>query len=115
MGGTFLAATDESTQPFAEFQFDGVLGLALPSMAQGPSFSMMHRLVSAEALKQPLFSVFLSNSDEETSEITFGDIKANHMASDLFWVPVTGAAGYWEVTIDDIVVGGEHQGVTSRV
>ena len=34
-------------------------------------------------------SLFLSDSDAETSEITFGDIKKEHMASELFWVPVT--------------------------
>merc|ERR1719191_1324907 len=33
--GAFIAATEETSHPFASFDFDGVLGLALPSMAQG--------------------------------------------------------------------------------
>ena len=68
-------------------------------------------------LRQPLFSVFLSDSDEEKSEITFGAIKQEtdtaaavvaaqvpqqsetcqeHMASELYWVNVVGDAGYWQ-------------------
>jgi len=109
--GAFISAVDESSQPFAAFDFDGILGLALPSMAQGNSFSMMQRLSKGTSLRKPLFSVFLSDSDEETSEITFGQINRDHMASELFWVPVTGTAGYWEVKIEDITVDDEKQGI----
>lgn len=107
--GAFISSTDESAQPFADFAFDGVLGLSLDVLAQGASFSLMQRLVSLHQLMHPLFSVFLSDSDAETSEITFGDIKEDHMASELFWVKVTGTSGYWEVNIDDIVIGHEKQ------
>lgn len=107
--GAFISSTDESNQPFASFAFDGVLGLALPSMTQGPSFCMMGRLTEKQALREPLFSVFLSDSEKEESEITFGEVKHQHMASDLFWVPVTGTAGYWEVRIEDITINGKPQ------
>lgn len=98
----FIASTDESSQPFASFAFDGVLGLALDSMAQSDAFSIMNRLAGSRSLKNPVFSVFLSDSDNEVSEITFGDSKEEHMASELYWVPVNGQAGYWEVEIEDI-------------
>lgn len=98
----FISSTDESSQPFASFSFDGVLGLALDSMAQADKFSIMNRLHTSGVLLKPLFSVFLSDSDSESSEVTFGDIKKEHMASDLYWVPVSGSAGYWEVEIEDI-------------
>merc|ERR1719487_1157950 len=71
-------------------------------MAQGSDFSVMSLLQGSKALRKPIFSVFLSDSDEETSEITFGEIKQDHMAGDLFWVDVTGDTGYWEVRIEDI-------------
>jgi len=100
--GDFLSATDESDNPFSSFAFDGVLGLAPDSMAQGDAFSMMNRLSASGGLKKPMFGVFLSSSDQETSEITFGDWKQEHMASELFWVPVSGPSGYWEVEIEDI-------------
>jgi len=108
--GHLIVATEESAQPFSSFSFDGILGLALTDMAQDPSFSLMDRSIKEGVLHQGLFSVFFSNSDSEVSEITFGAIKTEHMASDdLFWVPVTGNSGYWEVRIDDIALNAEPQ------
>merc|ERR1719387_1777823 len=102
--GTFIAATDETDHPFASFAFDGVLGLALPGMAQATSFSLMERMGTTGALKHPMFSVFLSDSDEEVSEIVFGEERHDHMASNLIWVPVSRPSGYWQVQIEDITI-----------
>lgn len=100
--GAFVSATEESAQPFASFSFDGVLGLGRDVLSHKPDYSLMSRLVTHNQLVQPLFSVFLSDSDEEASEITFGQVKQEHMSSELFWVPVHTSSGYWEVEIDDI-------------
>jgi len=107
----FLEATDMSEQPFAFFGYDGIMGLAMSKMAKTKDFSIMHQLSSGHALKQPIFSVFLSSQEDETSEVTFGDVKREHMASELFWVPLTGVSGYWEVRIDDITLNGRKQSV----
>lgn len=107
--GTFLSATSESSHPFAVFSFDGILGLAMDSMAHGPEFSLMARMVQSRLLAAPLFSVFLSDSSSETSEITFGEIKREHMASELFWVPVARKSGYWEVQMKDIALNNKRQ------
>lgn len=107
--GDFIASTEESSHPFASFKFDGVLGLALSSMAQSLDFSIMDRLTRHQSLKEPIFSVFLSEQEDETSEITFGDVAEEHMASSLFWVPVTGTSGYWEVRIEDITFNEKRQ------
>jgi len=100
--GALIVSTEESVQPFASFGFDGVLGLARTSMAQGGAFSMMERLGVNHALHEAMFAVFLSDSDLEESEVTFGGYKEEHMASELFWVDVQQSSGYWEVEIDDI-------------
>merc|ERR1719420_1847454 len=105
----FVAATDETDDPFTSFKFDGVLGLALPEMSQGPEFNFMGLLLQNKALKKPMFSVFLSDSDSEASEITFGDIKGEHMATDMFWAPVSRDSGYWQVQIDDITINNKKQ------
>lgn len=109
----FVGATDETDDPFTSFNFDGVLGLALSQMSQGPSFSLMDLLVKNKALRKPLFSVFLSDSDVESSEITFGDIKQDHMASDMFWEPVSRDTGYWQVQIKDITIDNKPQKLCS--
>lgn len=107
----FVAATDETDDPFTSFKFDGVLGLALPEMSQGPEFNFMGLLQQNKALKKPVFSVFLSDSDSEASEITFGDIKAEHMVTDMFWAPVSRDSGYWQVQIDDITINNKKQSI----
>eukprot|EP00397_Hematodinium_sp_SG-2012_P022476 GEMP01023291.1.p1 GENE.GEMP01023291.1~~GEMP01023291.1.p1 ORF type:complete len:400 (+),score=80.97 GEMP01023291.1:176-1375(+) len=101
---SFVAATDETEDPFSAFNFDGVLGLALEEMSQGPKFNLVSQLAGQMRLKHPVFSVFLSDSDEETSEITFGDMKQEHMSSELFWAPVSRPTGYWQVQIQDIAI-----------
>lgn len=107
--GSFIAATYESRNPFKSFAFDGVLGLALLSMSQGNDFNLMDRLGGHRALRQPLFSVFLSDMDAERSEVSFGEVKHDHLASNLFWVDVARDTGYWEVQIEDITVDNHPQ------
>jgi len=109
----FVGATDETDDPFTSFQFDGVLGLALPEMSQGKDFNVMTHLMDAGALHKPLFSVFLSDSDIENSEITFGDIKQEHMATQMFWEPVSRNTGYWQVQIEDITINNKRQQLCS--
>jgi len=109
--GSLIVSTEESAQPFASFGFDGVLGLARASMAQGDSFCMMERLGRDRALHEPIFAVFLSDSEREESEVTFGGFKQDHMASDLFWVPVEQSSGYWEVQISDITFDTQPKGL----
>lgn len=101
---SFIEATYESRVPFADFAFDGVLGLALPSMSQGANFNWMHELSEQSMLHQSLFSVFLSNDDAEPSEISFGEIKRDHLASEVVWKAVERDTGYWEVRLSDITL-----------
>lgn len=107
--GSFIAATYESRNPFKSFAFDGVLGLALLSMSQGTDFNIMHRMSHKSSLRQSLFSVFLSDLDSERSEVTFGEVKHEHLASELFWVGVARDSGYWEVQIEDITIDNNPQ------
>lgn len=100
----FIAAYEETSHPFAMFKFDGVLGLSRSILAQSSDFSFISNMAKSTVLKQPIFSVFLSDTDKEVSEITFGSIDKKHLASDLVWVDVGGASGYWEVRIDDIAL-----------
>merc|ERR1719265_2477222 len=73
----------------------------------------MDLLAKNRALKKPLFSVFFSDSDAESSEITFGDIKEEHMASEMFWELVSRDTGYWQVQIKDIAINNKLQSLCS--
>jgi len=106
---SFVAATYESASPFGSFRFDGVLGLGLDTASQGPEFNLMGRFVQGHNLHEPFFSVFLSNDDSERSEITFGEIKQHHLASDILWVDTVRGSGYWAVRIDDVTLNNSFQ------
>jgi len=105
----FVGATDETDDPFTSFKFDGVLGLALEEMSQAPEFNFMGLLAKNKGLKKPIFSVFLSDNDDEESEITFGDVRKDHMGSEMFWQPVSRDTGYWQVQIEDITISNKKQ------
>jgi len=107
----FVAATEESDEPFSLVPFDGILGLSLPQMAEGPTFSVLDRLVQSGVLQQGLFSVFFGNEGEQ-SEITFGSYKKSQMATEIFWAPVT-VPGYWQVAMDDITLENKNLGLCS--
>lgn len=107
--GSFIATTYESRNPFKMFSFDGVLGLALPSMSQGGDFNMMHRLGRSHVLRKTIFSVYLADEEAEGSQVTFGEINQDYMASDLIWVDVARDTGYWEVQIEDITLNDDPQ------
>jgi hypothetical protein len=107
--GALVAASTESDAPFLSSKFDGILGLSLPKMSQHDGFNLVQQMFEAKALKRPLFSVFFSYSDDESSEVTLGDINDEHLASELFWVNVSRDSGYWEVAVDDVFFDGEGQ------
>jgi len=102
--GNFISAFQESNDPFSKFPFDGVLGLAPASLASNKMFSIVARMASGHELRHQVFSVYLSDSSSDASEITFGDVKREHLASDLTWVPVEGKTGYWEIVIEDVTI-----------
>ncbi|CAK0839251.1 unnamed protein product [Prorocentrum cordatum] len=114
--GSFIATVEESPIPFGSYNFDGVLGLGLPTMSRNLQFNAMERLKATERLHQSIFSVFLSSSDSqgEVSEVTFGSIKTSHMASDLHWAPVTRDTGFWEVQISDITIDNRPQNLCTN-
>eukprot|EP00933_Yihiella_yeosuensis_P026573 TRINITY_DN20633_c1_g1_i1.p1 TRINITY_DN20633_c1_g1~~TRINITY_DN20633_c1_g1_i1.p1 ORF type:complete len:431 (-),score=57.53 TRINITY_DN20633_c1_g1_i1:163-1455(-) len=107
----FIASTSESLQPFSQFKFDGIMGLSLDKLAWNRNMSIMKSFVDHGVLKQPLFSVFMTDSDQEDSDITFGEIHENRQASDMFWAPVNEQIGYWQVKMDDIIFNGKKQGI----
>jgi len=106
----FITATKESTDPFSLVPFDGVLGLALPQLAEDTSFSLVDSMVKAGVLKRNLFSVYFAKGEISQSEITFGDIRQNRISSEIVWAPVSNP-GYWQVEIRDVALNDEPMGL----
>jgi len=104
----FVAATEESDEPFSLVPFDGIFGLSLPQMSEAPHFNVLDCMIRDKVLKSDMFAVFFGASETEESEITFGEYRKERFKGDLFWVPVSNP-GYWQVAMDDITIGGQAQ------
>jgi hypothetical protein len=100
----FIASTEESDEPFGDAPFDGVLGLGPKTLSKNSHFSLLDCLRHDNAIARSMFAVFLGARDDEESEITFGDYKKSRAASDFSWLPVLDT-GFWQVRLDDLVLG----------
>jgi len=95
----FIAANEESPEPFEETPFDGIMGMGFNDLSMGKGFNIVDDLNDSGQLPQGQFSVFLV--DEGESEITFGGYRSEVLASDIVWAPVS-RQSYWQVKIEDI-------------
>eukprot|EP00930_Biecheleria_cincta_P082962 TRINITY_DN72599_c0_g1_i1.p1 TRINITY_DN72599_c0_g1~~TRINITY_DN72599_c0_g1_i1.p1 ORF type:complete len:514 (-),score=86.63 TRINITY_DN72599_c0_g1_i1:135-1676(-) len=101
-----VMATEMSEEPFYAFAFDGVFGLGLDSLALAPEFSFFDMMAKQKPLKHPSFGVFLADSDDELSEISFGGHSPEKLASALTWAAVASPEhGYWQVKISAVRIG----------
>mmetsp|Transcript_41013 Transcript_41013/g.112849 ORF Transcript_41013/g.112849 Transcript_41013/m.112849 type:complete len:482 (+) Transcript_41013:266-1711(+) len=103
-----VMATEMTQEPFASFTFDGVLGLGLEGLALAPEFSYFGMLAKLGQLAHGSFGVFLADSDDDFSEISFGGHNPDRVSSALTYVPVAmPELGYWQVQILAVRVGGK--------
>jgi len=104
-----LTAVKMSTQPFKAFNFDGIMGLGLASLAVGDDFSFFEVMTKSGKLQSAHFGVFLTEGDVEgeESEIAIGGYNENRFLNPLAWSPVALAHfGYWQVNIIAVRVDG---------
>jgi len=101
-----VMATEMTHEPFHAFAFDGVLGLGMDGLALAPEFSFFGMMTAQKILSQPSFGVFLADSDEEHSEISFGGHSPERVQSELMWAAVASPElGYWQVHIKSMRIG----------
>ncbi|NP_001073276.1 pepsin A-4-like preproprotein [Homo sapiens] len=86
--------------------FDGILGLAYPSISSSGATPVFDNIWNQGLVSQDLFSVYLSADDQSGSVVIFGGIDSSYYTGSLNWVPVT-VEGYWQITVDSITMNGE--------
>uniref|UniRef100_UPI00398F1363 cathepsin E-A-like n=1 Tax=Pristiophorus japonicus TaxID=55135 RepID=UPI00398F1363 len=104
----FGESVTEPGTTFMHSPFDGILGLAYPSIAAADVTPVFDNMVAQNLVDLPLFSysLYMRNpNDEAGSEIIFGGVDTSHFTGDLHWIPVT-IQGYWQIQIDSVKVGG---------
>lgn len=103
-----ILATEMTKEPFQTFEFDGVLGLGLESLAVDPEFSFLGQLSRLNNLSEFTFGYFLSRSDSVPSEISFGGHNQRRLGSPLQWAPVhRPELGYWQMKLKSVSIGDE--------
>lgn len=95
----FIAADQESTEPFQEIPFDGIMGLGFKDLSMGKGFNIIDDLSDGGMLPGGQTTFYLTDGGD--SEVTFGGYKSEYLASDILWARVD-LESYWQVSIDDI-------------
>jgi len=98
--------TRMTQEPFQRVPYDGILGVGLPQGSLETKFNFVGNLMQAGALKRNRFSVWMSTDDDtENSEIIFGELAEDRIASELLWLPVSRYdTGMWQTTMDDFAI-----------
>ncbi|KAL6478870.1 hypothetical protein MHYP_G00123030 [Metynnis hypsauchen] len=99
-------STNEPGENFVVAQFDGILGLAYPSIAAGNQTPLFDTMIEQGLLEQDLFAVYLSPNEQSGSEVAFGGVDQNMYQGAIYWTPVT-AETYWQIGIQEFQIGGQ--------
>jgi len=107
VGTNLIVATAMSDNPFNDFSFDGVFGLALPGLSQTVDFNMATQITQKLPSGRQAFSFFFSH-DPVGSKIYVGGLLRSNLDGPLSWVPVEDPEdGYWKVALDGVYISGE--------
>ncbi|XP_062450951.1 cathepsin E [Rhea pennata] len=103
----FAESISEPGKTFLEAEFDGILGLAYPSLAVDGVTPVFDNMMAQNLVELPMFSVYMSSNQDSPvgGELLFGGFDPSRFVGNLNWVPVT-QQGYWQIQIDNIQVGG---------
>jgi hypothetical protein len=111
---TFAEITDVSGLGAAYLvgHFDGILGLAWPSISVDQVPPVFTNIVG-RGLLAPVFSFYLSDKSGSVGEMVLGGIDHNHYTGALTYIPLI-QENYWMVAMDDMLLGGKSVSATKR-
>lgn len=109
----FIASTRQTSAPFAHLEFDGIVGLGFPALAEGQGFNLLQEMVKDGTLPEHMFAIYLNGADDE---ITFGGYRKERMIdpANMFWTPVT-KEYYWQMEVSDVYAGATATGMCQTV
>uniref|UniRef100_A0A8C5TMU6 cathepsin E n=1 Tax=Malurus cyaneus samueli TaxID=2593467 RepID=A0A8C5TMU6_9PASS len=96
----FAESISEPGKAFLDAEFDGILGLAYPSLAVDGVTPVFDNMMAQNLVELPIFSVYMSSYGNPESpqggELLFGGFDTSRFTGPLNWVPVT-QQGYWQI------------------
>ncbi|XP_030077405.1 gastricsin isoform X2 [Microcaecilia unicolor] len=124
----FGLSVTEPGYSFVFASFDGILGLAYPSISVDNATTVLEGMIQENLLKEPIFSVYLNGPDsgcsgsgddasgfssqeesQDGGEIIFGGIDPTLYTGDICWTEVTEEA-YWQIGIEEFSINGQATG-----
>ncbi|XP_054266116.1 lysosomal aspartic protease-like [Macrosteles quadrilineatus] len=109
---TFAEINRPSLQ-FALSKFDGILGLAFPSVAASNETPVFVNMVHQKEVAKPFFAFYLNKdkTKEDGGELTFGYTNRSHFNEKFTFVPVIKPAKFWSFYLDGITVNSKDIGI----
>jgi hypothetical protein len=101
----FAEATNLPGLAFSQGKFDGILGLAWPSISVDKVVPPIQNMLSQGILKTGVFSFYLPSQDGAKGELDLGGIDSSKYTGELFYQPLSSKT-YWEIQLDSLDVGG---------
>ncbi|XP_032360773.1 nothepsin [Etheostoma spectabile] len=98
----------EPGSAFVRAKFDGVLGMAYPSLAEILGNPVFDNMLAQKTVEEPVFSFYLSRKTSRSDpggELLLGGIDESLYIGPINWLPVT-AKGYWQIKMDSVAVQG---------
>ncbi|KFQ37704.1 Pepsin A, partial [Mesitornis unicolor] len=102
----FGLAETEPGDFFYYTPFDGILGLAFPSIASSGATPVFDNMMMEHLVDKDLFSVYLSRDGKSGSFVLFGAIDHSYTINGINWIPLS-AETYWQITMSSVTINGE--------
>ncbi|XP_078537351.1 gastricsin-like [Lissotriton helveticus] len=110
----FALSINEPGSNFVYAQFDGILGLAYPSIAADGATTVMEGMMNQGLLSQNIFGFYMSEQGTQPGgELIFGGVDSNYYTGEITWTPVTQQM-YWQIGIQGFAVNGQETGWCSQ-
>ncbi|KAJ1611643.1 membrane bound aspartyl proteinase [Cryptosporidium canis] len=106
---SFGMAIEESTSPFADLPFDGLVGLGFPdkNSKKNNLSTIVDNIKEHNILPRNLFGVYISRDSSIPGSISFGAADPKYIIANnkVTWHKLTGSH-YWEIKVSDIKIDG---------
>ncbi|KAF7238039.1 Cathepsin E-A, partial [Varanus komodoensis] len=93
---------------FVLAKFDGVMGLAYPSLSVLNAVPVFDNMIKQRLIQKPVFSFLLNRGGDAKNggELIFGGIDHSLYNGSILWVPVT-RKKYWQIRMNNVKIQGK--------
>lgn len=102
----FAMIREMTGEVFSAFDFEGILGLAFPSLSFGGIDPFFERVIKAKLLKNNEFSFYLNTDTKQQSALLWGGVDEDLFEGPIVMFPVV-QPYYWSLELVDFRIGGK--------